>query len=147
MRTFSRGIVSAFLWICGTFFFAGTLFAQAAGNSGTVSGTVTDPTGAVIPGATVSIQNPVSQYGRTVTTDKTGHFQFTNVPLNPYHVAVSMAGFSTVEHDVDVAFVVPWTANTPRRVGEASNTTVVVTGEDLLENDSTMHTDIDRSLF
>jgi len=51
---------------------------QAAA-SGMVTGTVTDPTGAVLPGATVKIQNPVSQYERTATTDNAGHFQIPNV--------------------------------------------------------------------
>ena len=45
------------------------LYAQS--NSGSVGGTVTDPSGAVVPGATVSIQNPVSKYSRTATTDRT----------------------------------------------------------------------------
>ena len=147
MRTFLRGIVSAFLGICGVFLLAGALFAQATGNSGTVSGIVTDPTGAVIPGATVTIHNPVSQYERSVTTDKAGHFQFPNVPLNPYHLTVTMTGFSGTAQDVDVASVVPVTANITLKVGSAANTTVVVTGEDLVENDTTMHTDIDRGLF
>ena len=49
-------------------------------------GTVTDATGAIVPGATVSIENPVSGYSRVTTTDSSGHYQFTNLPLNPYHV-------------------------------------------------------------
>jgi hypothetical protein len=147
MRTFSRGIVSAFLWICGIVFFSGTLFAQSTGNSGTISGTVADPTGAVVPGASVTIHNPVSQYERSLTTDKSGHFQFPNVPFNPYHLTVTMPGFSSTAQDVDVNSVVPVSVSIGLKVGEASNTTVVVTGEDLVENDTTMHTDIDRGLF
>src|SRR5579883_1315849 len=144
MRTFLRGIISAFLWICGVVLFSGVLLAQSTGNSGTISGTVTDPTGAVIPGATVTIHNPVSQYERTLKTDKTGHFQFPNVPFNPYHLTVTMSGFSNAAQDLDVNSIVPVTANISLKLGEASNTTVVVTGEDLVENDTTMHTDIDR---
>src|SRR5271155_2773408 len=147
MRTFSRGFLSAFLWICGIFFLGGALFAQATGNSGTVSGTVTDPTGALIPGAKVTIHNPVSQYERTATTDKAGHFQFPNVPLNPYHLTVTMTGFSNASRDVDVVSVVPVSANISMTVGIDSNTVVVTGGEDLVENDSTMHTDIDRDLI
>jgi len=48
--------------------------AQNAGNSTAVTGTVADPSGAVIPGATVTIHNPVSQYERSTTTDATGNF-------------------------------------------------------------------------
>lgn len=146
MRAFSRGVVSAFLWICGIVFLSGALFAQSTGNSGTVSGTVTDPTGAVIPCATVTIDNPVSEYERATTTDQAGHFQFPNLPFNPYHLTVSSAGFSSAAQDVDVASVVPVTANVSLKVGQGA-TTVVVTGADMVENDTTMHTDIDRSLF
>ena len=147
MHTFLRGIVSAFLGICSVFFLGGALFAQATGNSGTVSGTVTDPTGAVIPGAKVTIHNPVSQYERTATTDKAGHFQFPNVPLNPYHLTVNMTGFSNASRDVDVVSVVPVSANISLALGTESNTVVVTGGEDLVENDSTMHTDLDRDLI
>jgi len=148
MRTYLRGIVPIFLLVCCSFaFFPGALSAQSSGNSGTVRGTITDPTGAVVPGATVSIHNPVSQYAREVTTDKAGHFQFPNVPFNPYHLTVTMAGFSSTSQDVDVVSVVPVNANISLTVGEASNTVVVEGGGDLVENDSTMHTDIDRGLF
>lgn len=147
MHTFPRGISSAFLWICFSIFLPSALLAQATGNSGTVDGLVTDPTGAVIPNASVSIHNPVSKYERTVTTDKAGHYQFPNVPLNPYHLTATAPGFGSAAQDVDVASVVPVTANVSLKVGDASNTTVVVTGEDLVENDSTMHTDLDRGLF
>ena len=46
-------------------FCATPAFALTGESSGTIIGTVTDPTGAVLPGATVTIQNPVSQYERT----------------------------------------------------------------------------------
>jgi len=147
MHTFPRGVAFIFLLVCSMVVLPGALVAQSAGNSGTVSGVVTDPTGAVVAGASVSIHNPVSEYERTVTTDKAGHFQFPNVPFNPYHLTVTMAGFSNTSRDVDVVSVVPVSANVSLKVGEASNTVVVEGGGDLVENDSTMHTDIDRGLF
>jgi hypothetical protein len=119
---------------------------HAQSNSGVVSGVVTDPSGAVVPGATVSIQNPVSQYARTATTDKSGHFQFPNLPFNPYHLTVVMGGFGSFVQDVDVTSVVPVSLNIPLKVSSAS-TTVTVEGEDLVENDPTFHTDVDRGLF
>ena len=56
------------------FFWGGlsALQAQSAGNAGTINGTVTDATGAIVPGATVSIRNPVSGYERTATADSAG---------------------------------------------------------------------------
>jgi hypothetical protein len=147
MRTFSRGIVSALLKSWCIVFLSSALFAQSTGNSGTISGTVTDPTGALVPGAAVTIHNPVSHYERTATTDKTGHFQFTNVPFNPYHLAVTMAGFDNAAQDVSVVSVVPVNVNVALTIGTASNTVVVTGSEDLVENDSTMHTDVDRDLI
>jgi hypothetical protein len=121
------------------------LWAQA-GNSGSVRGTVTDGTGAIVPGAEIKIENPVSGYSRTGTTDNAGQFQFSNLPLNPYHVVVTTKGFSTYSRDVDVRSSVPITMNTSLTVG-ASSTVVNVQGGDLVESDTTLHTDIDRDLF
>jgi hypothetical protein len=117
-------------------------------NSGTVTGTVSDPSGAVIPGATVVMENPVSKFSRTVTTDPAGKFSVPNVPVNRYHVAVSASGFATSATDVEVRSGVP--VNVPVTLQlQASAENVTVQGEagDLLENDPTFHTDIDRGLF
>src|ERR1700760_1192669 len=144
MRTPARSIFSfLFVFLFSALF--SVLYAQA--NSGVVGGVVTDPSGAVVPGATVSIQNPVSQYTRTATTDKAGHFQFPNVPFNPYHLTVVMSGFSTLAQDVDVHSVVPLSLTIPLQVSTATSTVTVEGGEDLIENDPTFHTDVDRGLF
>ncbi len=59
------------------------------GSAGVVKGTVKDPSGAVIPGATVTIYNPVTGFERTASTDASGSFTFNNVPFNPYHLTVT----------------------------------------------------------
>src|ERR1700723_2301719 len=109
--------------------------------------TVTDPTGAVVVGATLTINNPVSQYSRTAVTDKAGQYQFTNVPFNPYHLTISATGFASLAQDVNLRSTVPLTLAIALKVGEASSTVTVEGGEDLLENDPTFHTDVDRDLF
>ncbi len=116
--------------------------------SGTITGSVTDSTGAVVPGATVTILNAVSGYTRTATTDGAGNYQFQNVPFNPYHMTVKAAGFATLVQDVAVRSPVVVKVTSALNV-ETSSTTVRVesTAGDLVENDSTMHTDIDRSQF
>jgi hypothetical protein len=123
------------------------LFAQSAADSGTISGVVTDPSGAVVPNATVTINNPVSQYSRLAKTDTSGNFQFPNVPFNPYHLTVTAQGFASVTKDVDVRSTVPVSLNATLKVGEASSTVTAEGGEGLLENDPTFHTDIDRNLI
>jgi len=124
------------------------LAAQATGNAGSINGTVIDPTGAVVPGATVQIQNPVSQYSRTATTDSSGRFTFPNVPLNPYHMTVTAQGFAPSGQDVEVRSSLPVSANVNLEINGAAETINVQSeAADLIENNSTFHTDIDRSLF
>ncbi|HYL63355.1 MAG TPA: TonB-dependent receptor [Candidatus Methylomirabilis sp.] len=121
--------------------------AQTAGAT-TVEGTVTDPSGGIIPGATVEIKNPVSGYDHTASTDASGNFEFDNVPFNPYHLTVTMKGFESYVQDVDVNSGVPITLKVGLKLAGTA-TSVVITAEasDLVENDSTYHTDIDRQLF
>jgi hypothetical protein len=57
-----------------------------SGNAGAVRGTVTDPSGAVIPNATVHLTNQVSGFDRTASTDSLGQFGFSNVPFNTYRI-------------------------------------------------------------
>jgi len=83
-----------------------------AQSSGTIRGSVADPTGAVIAGATVEIQNPVSHYMQQVKTDSQGNFVFNNVPFNKYHVTASASGFSSTAQDIDVRSSVPLSYST-----------------------------------
>jgi hypothetical protein len=121
--------------------------AQNAGNSTAVTGTVADPTGAVIPGATVTIHNPVSQFERSTTTDSTGNFNFQNVPFNPYHMSVNAQGFAGYAQDIDVRSSVPVNVKISLQLAGASSTVTVEAAGDLLETDSTSHTDVDRQLI
>jgi len=142
-----RGVFAAFVYVfLSTIILSASLQAQTASNSGTIYGTVTDPAGAVVAGATVTIENPVSQYRRQVKTGGDGQYQLTNVPFNPYHLTIFANGFSTDSEDVDVRSFVPITLKSTLKIGTAS-TVVTVDAGDLLENDSTFHTDVDRGLF
>src|ERR1700684_1794045 len=119
---------------------------QAQTAAGTITGTVTDASGAVIPGATVTIENPVSGLSRTTKTDASGQYRFTNLPFNPYHLTAHAEGFSPFTADVPVRSSVAVTPSIKMQIGGAS-TTVTVTGDDLVENDTSLHTDIDRNLI
>ena len=130
----------------GFFVFAASLLAQS-GNSGTISGVVKDPSGSVVSNATVSIHNPVSGYDRSTATDAAGGFSFSNVPLNPYHLAVTAKGFGAYAQDIDVRSSVPLAVVVDLTVAGTSATVTVEGGGDLIENDSTFHTDVDRALF
>src|SRR5579863_5209290 len=121
--------------------------AQSNGSSASISGTVADPTGAVVPGATVEIHNPVSGYDRTMTADPAGKFSFANVPLNPYHMKVTAAGFNATVQDVEVRSLVPVNVNITLQVAGSTTQVTVEAAGDLLETESTFHTDVDKNLF
>jgi Carboxypeptidase regulatory-like domain len=123
-------------------------FAQGLGGAGTVQGTVKDPTGGVMQSVQVRISNPVSGFSRTVSTDATGRYVFSNLPPNPYHITVEAQGFQTLERDIDIRSGVPITLDlTLALAGATENVAVVGHAGDLLERDPTAHTDIDQSLI
>ncbi|HET6851691.1 MAG TPA: TonB-dependent receptor [Pyrinomonadaceae bacterium] len=62
--------------------------------TGTISGTVTDEKGAVIPNATVTARNTERNISRNLTTGSDGNYRFENLPVGPYEVSVEATGFS-----------------------------------------------------
>ena len=120
--------------------------AQSLG-AGTLQGTVTDATGAVVPGASVGIENRVTGYKRTTNTDANGIFRFDNIPPNNYALSVSAQGFSTVQQPVDVRSAVPQSLNISLTVAGTSATVEVSSSADIVETVPTAHTDVDESLM
>jgi len=122
--------------------------AQSVGNSGSVDGSVVDQSGAVVPSARVEIQNPVSGFDRSTTTDSAGKFRFTNIPFNPYHLTVTATGFGAYAQDVEPRSAVPVTVAIKLQVATSTTqVTVEAEGGDLVENDPVFHTDVDKGLF
>jgi len=70
------------------------LFGQAAAINGQIEGTVTDPTGAVVLGAEVSLRNLDTGLVRAQKTDASGFYRFALLPLGNYEITVSAAGFA-----------------------------------------------------
>jgi hypothetical protein len=121
--------------------------AQSVGNSGSINGSVADPTGAVVANATVTIHNPVSGFDRSTVTDSSGKFNFTNIPFNPYHLTITAEGFSSYAQDVEPRAAVPVSVAIKLQVAGSTTQVTVEAGADLVENDSTFHTDVDKNLF
>ncbi len=118
------------------------------GNSSSIEGVVKDPSGGVVAGATVEISYSVSGFQRQTTTGSDGGFKFTNVPFNTYHTVVSAPGFATYTQDVDVRSGVPVSLQVSLKLGTAeTSVTVTEKGADLVETESTFHTDVDRGLI
>ncbi len=118
-----------------------------SGGAGTVHGTVTDSTGAVVPTATVHLANGVSGFNRTVATDATGQFSIPNVPFNPYQIDVSAKGFAHLSQAVEIRSSVGTNLNLVLQVEGASQTVTVESSGELIETDPTFHTDVDRDEF
>lgn len=121
--------------------------AQSPGNAGTLQGTVTDASGAVLPNAKVSVLHRLNTYRRTAITDPDGGFRLTNLPPNSYHLDVSAANFARYESDVDVRGTVPIDMKIILEVaGTATSITVEAAGADLLENVPYAHNDVDTKV-
>jgi hypothetical protein len=143
MRLVFRGFVVLAFFLVQFVHFA----AAQTGSSGTIEGSVNDPSGAAVVGATVEIKDPVSGYLKTTNTNSEGAFRFTNVPFNPYHMTVTAKGFASYTQDVEVRSLVSTKLDVPLKIGTEATTVTVESGGDLLENDPTFHTDVDRNAF
>lgn len=124
------------------FLAAGPVFAAAAG-SGTLTGRVTDDQGWPVPGATLSLSNPVSGYRQRVRSDAKGAFAFLNVPFNGYHLDAQAPGLLPGHLDVTVHSPLPQQIAVPLKPEGAT----VVVEEDLrlVEDHPSTHLDIDKT--
>jgi outer membrane receptor protein involved in Fe transport len=73
-----------------------TLVAAAQTSRGTVSGIISDPTGAVIPGATVTLTNKETTVTRTTVTNSEGVYRFDAVNLGTYEIKITANSFGAV---------------------------------------------------
>lgn len=96
--------------------------------SGDVTGTITDPSGAVVPNVPVTLKNQDTGRTLTATTNGTGFYRFALLPPGNYVVVVNQQGFQSVQRPVTVAVGQASTTNITLSVG-ASSQTVEVTAE------------------
>ncbi len=130
------------------FLLGGRVALGQAQNTGSIYGTVTDPTGAVLAGAQVTASDSEKGVSRSVTSVKNGDFQMPSLPVGVYTVTVIAPGFEayvldTVNLDADrsVKLVVKLT------VGSAKDTVQVdANGTALDTNSATLGTTIDNKL-
>lgn len=120
------------------------IFAQALGSAGSISGTITDPNGAVVAGASVTLSNALTGYKRTVTSDSNGGYRFNDVPPNNYTLRVSANGFSSVAQAAVVRSTVPMTMPISLGLAGATATVDVAADATVVENIPTTHTDVDQ---
>src|ERR1051326_2347366 len=71
--------------------------------TGAINGTVTAPSGAVIPNATVMVKNTATNAVRNAATNSDGIYAVTNLPPGKYVVSLDHPGFSTTQKSVEIA--------------------------------------------
>src|SRR5687767_6993897 len=76
----------------GLLLISAVAFAQATAQ---LNGRVSDESGAVLPGVTVTATQTDTQFTRTVVTDETGSWTMPNMPIGPYRLEISLQGFRT----------------------------------------------------
>ena len=92
VRRFARSmhiVLAAVLLLCGT-------FAWGQMTSGDLVGTVVDNTGALVPKVTITATNQATDVKTTTTTNASGEYRFTNLPVGSYTLSASAQGFATV---------------------------------------------------
>ena len=94
--------------------------------SGTIAGTITDSSGAVVNGATVMLTDTSTKAAHSVTTNEAGRYVFVNVDPGAYDVNISKQGFSTTKTQTTVQVGVAMTLNLTLQVG-GGNVVVEVT--------------------
>jgi hypothetical protein len=103
----------------------GTTYAQS---QGAIAGVVRDPSNAVIPGVTVEVSSPaLIEKVRSTTTDNSGRYQITALPVGTYTIKFSLPGFSTVERSniqLSADFTAP--VNVTLAVGNLTDVVTVV---------------------
>ena len=121
----SKGLLVAVIGMC--LICTCALHAQVAGTAN-VQGTVTDPTGAVIPGAQVTLIDIATQVKHSIVSDSGGVYAFPNIPIGRYTLSVTMQGFKTFQQSNIVLEVGSSIAvNAPMQIGETDQKVEVTT--------------------
>jgi hypothetical protein len=120
---------------------------SGSGNSASAQGTVLDASGAILPNTPITLHNALSGASRTATTDSAGKFSITNLAFGNYRITVHVVGFKTFSQLLELNSVVPVTLQINLKVAAVTDTIVVEDAGDMLETDSSFHTDVDRSLI
>jgi outer membrane receptor protein involved in Fe transport len=115
---------------------------------GTIRGTVSDPSGAILRGARVTLDNPLTGYHAETETGERGEFVFNNVPFARYELKVYAAGFETGGDALVVRSNIPVTAEVRLNLAGATESVTVTARSGLIESSaSSTEVEIDQGFI
>ncbi|MDQ3754874.1 MAG: TonB-dependent receptor [Acidobacteriota bacterium] len=94
LRRIPRSIACVLLLCVGL-----VMHGSAQVNNASLTGLVTDSTGAVIPNASVTVKNKATDVEGSATTDSSGYYTFASLPVGAYAVTVELQGFKKAVHE------------------------------------------------
>ena len=119
--------------------------ALAQKTTGDITGTVTDSTGAVLPGVTVTAVCPATNFTRTVVTDAQGGYSMPELPVCVYKAITDLPGFKSVSRDVQVAVSSVSKADFKLEVGAQSESITVEGVTPLIEFSDKLNNYVDKA--
>ncbi len=102
MRTAPRNLCGGAVPAVACFLLAATSGLHAQVNTGSLSGLVTDPSGATLPGAELTVTSPDTGYTRAVKTLTNGEYTLSNLSIGTYSLSAAASGFSRVDEQVNI---------------------------------------------
>ena len=114
------------------------MFAQAGGSTADIRGSVTDPNGSVISGATVTLTDADRGSMRTASTDAQGEYRFLSLTPGMFQIRVEAAGFSAqVRNAITVTVGQTLDQNFSMQIGDATATVEITSDAPLIETERT----------
>jgi hypothetical protein len=124
-------------YLLGALAFCIHQYAGAQSDTSSLSGTVTDPSGAVIPNAKVLIRSSATNTDHTTTTNESGNFNLTNLPPAVYSIRVEAKNFQTTKLDeVRVDPSIGRRVDITMKVGDTTTEVTVEAGANTIQTES-----------
>ncbi|HEX6880657.1 MAG TPA: carboxypeptidase regulatory-like domain-containing protein, partial [Terriglobales bacterium] len=133
-RNLHRAGISLFALLFLTFFTVGAWTQSIV--SGEINGTVTDPSGAVVPGASVVLKSNDTGTTQTATTNGTGGYRFPFLKPGSYTVSINQSGFQKVVQTVQVSVGQSTRSDLRLSVGQSSQTVEVSAQTPIIQTDN-----------
>ncbi len=118
----------------GALLLCSAMLAFSQGNTAPMNGTVTDPSGAAVPGAEIQVKNTNTDFSARTTTNDRGEWAVPSLPAGSYQVTVNKAGFRVANaSNISMQAGVPATVPVKLEVGQTSETIEVAAGAEIVQ--------------